>query len=42
MRVPDELWQRAKDKAEQEKESVSAVIVEALEVYVAAVDNDRS
>lgn len=38
MRVSDELWEQAKERAAQRQESVSAVIVAALEAYVVADD----
>ena len=34
IRVPDELWDAARDKAEQRDETVSDVIRAALERYV--------
>jgi predicted transcriptional regulator len=34
IRVPDELWDAAKAKAEADGRSVSAVLVEALRRYV--------
>lgn len=34
VRVPDELWVRALARAEEEQTSVTAVLVEALRVFV--------
>lgn len=36
VRVRDDLWQAAKDTADQRNETVTDVIVRALEQYVAA------
>lgn len=36
VRVPDELWEQTKDVANQNGETVSHVIVRALQDYVAA------
>ena len=39
VRVPDELWTQAKEKAAQQHETVSSVIIAALEAYVIIADN---
>lgn len=39
VRVPDELWDAARAKAADEKESVSDVVRRALEAYVKDVGN---
>jgi predicted transcriptional regulator len=38
IRVPDALWKAVQDKAASEARTVTSVIIQALERYVAEVD----